>query len=325
VTGEGAPPGRSEPRVPGAGEHPRHPDPRGAYSSTLRIVRKLEKHPGAITGAAFGVYILGFIIVNIHYAQFRLLTFDLVRGQYVAAGLLFLLFTTAPLLTGIFTSLWIVHRARNPGPLARRARNGLAAGVLGLILCLAVDYMLAYLYDGIAVVPTTHGLNAALYYGLACSGFGALAMLPLIADRHQTSASSASARGSLPDGLRPLRRLIATFAEGAMHLLVFAVLASFFGGRVYPGITPGYGGGGAWIAEILTPASEGGVLPARWRGALVARDDAYLTVIPCPGALRPGQPRKPVEVRLDAVAGWTLLGRVNPEAFLKANAPAECR
>jgi hypothetical protein len=271
------------------------------------------------------VYVVGFIVVNVHYARFRLLTFDLVRGQYVAAGLLFLLFTTAPVLTGLLVPVRAVYSAREPGPEARRVRKGVVAAVLGLILCLIADYLLAYLYDSIAVSPSAHGFNMALVYGLVCNAFSIFAVVYVLLGRDQGRSSKAGVSpGASPDRLRSLRRLIHGVAEAPMHLLSVVLLASLFGGQVYPGIEPAYGGGGAWIAEILTPASEVENVPARWRGALVARDDAYLTVIPCPGALGPEQPRKSVEVRLDAVAGWTLLGQVDPEVFLKATSPAEC-
>jgi hypothetical protein len=291
----------------------------------LGVFRKLEKHPGVATAVAICVYVLGFIVVNVHYARFRLLTFDLLRGEYISAGILFLFFTTAPILAGMYTAGLVLGPALAPGPRLGRVKRMIIWGIHGAFVCVFADIGVAYVFQIVSVATTMQILNVVFSYGILCNmiGFAGL-FFPVMAtkdDKSDTETMSASE----PDALSRVTGIVLGIVGAPAHFVFLLVMASSFGSGVYPGISPAYGGGGAWIAQILTPESDSQALPGKWRGAVLARDDAYLTVIPCTGALPNVSEGKPMEVRLDGIVAWTLIAPVDPTVFLKERAVLECK
>jgi hypothetical protein len=267
-----------------------------------------------LTHAFAGLYVIGFIVSNVHFAQYQLLRFELLRSRYLAAGLLFFVLSAVPAGFEIFLSVALRSTADStvgfstPGRILRETEvwamgcgHAVAFSALGLML-----------YSVLAVqisLPSRSWLALAAYF----------AMTGLIS---WYLGDFFFATAAVPAGhsqVWPSTRLAQSIWAPVVWLVA---LPAAFGKLVYDTVRPEFGGGAVWVARVAwretAPPAVRGLAPGIV--AVVDRNDATLTLLACnPPTGRERTPPRVVTVAASEVVGLELVGVVALPAFAKAN------
>lgn len=240
---------------------------------------------GYVTGAHLTIglallYLFGFAVCNTHFASYELVRLELLRGRYIAAAGLFsvvvaptVFFATLIALMSIGFRDFIVQ-----------------ISVARLLLTLVVLWL--YLYFGVPFwgsrviaelgVPGLGHEAAALTEGFLRGTF--VFSLAIIGSR--VLLWRLAPAYFLPQLVLPIRALAVVVAIVAFT----SPVAIVFGQRIYPYISPAYGGGGVWIGHISVDIQG---LPSEIGQAvtkpviILDRDDHYLNFLVCAGTPRP--------------------------------------
>jgi hypothetical protein len=220
---------------------------------------KIE-HSTQIAAAIFALlYAAGFMIVNSHLQNYEVLKFELVRTRYIAAALL-LLVTCAPPL-GFFLFMLDSFGV----PLKKGFLFNTGKVTIAFVIALVISFITWLLttnvvvYEGYAI--TTNGLQ--IWVALSMVGgilWGVLRTGPRFGG----------------PAYKPLFIVIA--------ISLTLMIAKGFGVKTYPEIEPGFGGGKAWLVDMI-PASDSAPLPIRsllrTQVAIVDRNDQSFLLMKC--------------------------------------------
>ncbi|HEX8451405.1 MAG TPA: hypothetical protein VF647_04855, partial [Longimicrobium sp.] len=209
----------------------------GVWKLTANVFAILERRPALGTASILVSYVLGFIISNIHLAQYKLITFDLVEGRYLAAAILFFLFTPTPVFLGfaLGASLhWESEEATAEVPSWRMR-------ILGVVLTAGLLYFVVMVSQWafeILAVPSERENIKFVYLYFALCGFVGL-LLSYRGVRSKAERESDDGRGGLEILMFP------------MFVLLPVLVATVFSQAIYPALSPAFGGGGAWKGQVF--------------------------------------------------------------------------
>lgn len=212
--------------------------------------------------AAVVLYLLGFVVANAHYASFAIQRFELLRARYIAAGLLFFVMTSLPIAYGAFF-LPTARRYFKAGSDTRR--NHYASTILLWFVAATAAWWLVFVAVGVDVARTPALIlypSAAVVVGGSYKYF----------ERIWTSR------------VNPEESLRVNRAFYGLHVAIpMLLLAAGFGSWVYPHVRPAFGGGAAWIAEIVVAPDASGSSngPSTLTGMLIDPGVDQASVLPC--------------------------------------------
>jgi hypothetical protein len=239
------------------------------------------------------LYILGFIVSNAFYGRFQVISFEILQGRYVAAALLFLIFTSIPYLGGVVLAAEISDRFREPSEKRTRREKTIPVlvSVFTLILAAFVTIMVGNL---ISVRGDATTLLGFISYFLVTAFIGFLVTFAPI----RTGAS-----------------YLALLVLPLAHLMLPIVLSSYFGLRVYPTISPIYGGGGVWLATVHLRDDTGLPVSVRTRldgeVPLIQKDREEVVVLLCTRVSSERIEYRPTSIALHEVAAISLLRQIS--------------
>jgi hypothetical protein len=282
------------------------------------------------------------VVANLHLARFRPLNFELARGRYLAAGLLFLALSMIPVCSALIGTriAFVAHSQFRKdkdarGPRARWQSMGtfvrrLVLIILGLVLIYKLWMMI---YNVITVgdwrEPTARYLlgdpavSVGMFFGcwFLCGWYmTVLTRRSGLAVLDGEGVESTDVEGSrYPGWLTFWGAVLST------PLLLFQI--GSFSYAMYPYVRPEFGGGAAWKAVVLLSDTLVGYRqPARFQlydarqvlGAIVDQDDQWLVFATC---LHPGTqvlrgdtipPREfvPLQVPVDRIRHVAVVGRI---------------
>jgi hypothetical protein len=225
-------------------------------------------------------YVLGFLICNTHLAKYQIVQFELLEGRYLASAVLFMVFTIPPYTVGYLmgeslpypsTQLQKDHAASSKPrlPVKLMFRN-FFANLLGILAILIVLYggfsFMEMVFEFVSVPSRRVDRPIFLFY---CFLVTVVAFFPRFLVWH-----------SVADGR--LRIDTMRMLSVPIHLFFLLMVTAIFGEGVYPEISPAYGGGGAWLANI---EYKSGVTPPFLMREVVVldRDSEMITVLSCAG------------------------------------------
>ena len=229
---------------------------------------------------ALVIYALGFVVTSMHTARFGVPTYEFLRVRYAAAGVLFLFFLAAPVGTGLlFWREWRSIKGQGTAGF-RFAMSALVTFVIGSFFWRLVPPLVTL--DPYAPIP-----NGGLWF----IGVAVATSVALLLYRDQVLLPPRRA------SMRHLMRLV--FAAGVLALTVRHFTLAFF-----PLITPGLGGGGAVVAQLIPSSSLPRGLAPAFQGRVLIFDrtaDAIRLVTDSTGTRR-------FEVPYDQIAGLEVFG-----------------
>lgn len=225
------------------------------------LLRVLAEHWVLVIAVA---YILGFIVVNAHLAEYHIPEVELIRARYLAAALLLVAVSVIPALAGA----WITQDVLLSGD------HWLRKAAIGLVITL-IGYTLWW--QPIQMLAVPHGFawnwRAMLYFGTVVS---LVVATPMIVP----AAGGRKEHKTVTQRTRTVSKPLA-----AVPLAVGWVAAvTLFGTMVYPYLKPGLGGGGVSLGSLyLDPAlqSDSVLKKLSFPVAVVDRDDKLLKLVAC--------------------------------------------
>lgn len=221
-----------------------------------------------LSAAAAGiVYVLGFVVANVHYARYESVRFDFVRGRYVGAGLLFAISALVPAFAG-----WIIGgEFRRSDTKPKKARQLTAASVF----VISTPMFTLVLYGLLRATATAaFSKTGMLIFTLVVEAV--FATVGSLAVKLQRSRAPFSFRSVA--GWRPI-------------IVAYAVLAvaGLFGRLIYPSVSPAFGGGAGSLARIyVVPGSVSQRVQAILSRPviLIDRDDKIVDLLVCADSSR---------------------------------------
>ncbi|MEX0648197.1 MAG: hypothetical protein WEA56_02955 [Balneolaceae bacterium] len=237
-----------------------------------------------LAGVGAVLYVLGFVIANVHLAKYGLVRWTIIEGRYIGAGLLFIVIHLLPFVAG-YTG-WQQFRGRPEGFSVLRVWIEVVVLVsLSIILSLALVNFVTVSTDHIYWTwPTLFALIA----------YGAGLITPWLL------STNASRR------IGQFKGTVKMYA-GAGVACALLILAALFGSTTFAYISPAWGGGGAMYGIITL---KEGSLPDRNELTrptvvmhypspvlLIERSEHFLTIVRCVqapdnimrGLARPGE------------------------------------
>ncbi len=232
------------------------------------------------------LYAAGFVVTNAYLAAFAPVGFDLIRGRYLAAGLLYGMVVGPSVAVTWLGVRGAAHSLSHPTRSGRRNRLHAAGNMVG-------GFMSALLYPtalfGLVAVDDAWSLPTLLL----CVALPSLMVLvwPLT-------------RGVdvLWHREHPAPREL--FLYATLGLVLFALIpsASVFGARLYPHASQSFGGGASWTAKLslASPLAEEGDTVTTLRAALIDVAEDHVSLVACP--LHIGGEIVPLTIAQDRVA-----------------------
>jgi hypothetical protein len=264
----------------------------------------LERRPAVGTAAIVILYVFGFIISNIHLAQYKLITFDLVAGRYLAAAILFFLFTPPPVILGFAFGASLHWESKKPSAEA----SSWTMRILGVLLTGVLIYIVwmtsRFAFEVLAVPSERENLKLVYPYFTLCGFIGFLMTYRGVRSRAERDAHDERS------GLEIL--------SFPIFILLPVVVATMFSQSIYPALSPAYGGGGAWKGQVFLKEPPGsGILAGLSSVLIIDRDEQFITIMKCiPDELQ--HRFSPVAIPLDAIDGIQLETQTSVRLFIAA-------
>jgi hypothetical protein len=202
-------------------------------SEATRISDRFSIGTAHLTLSAAVLYVFGFVVANTHFARFELLRPTLWQTRYLGAGLLFAAILGGPLLLGSLFALSLSEK------------SGSSNGTLWKWLELPLGFLVAG-FIGVSVTWLP-GLLVGKRDTVFWAAFGVfsyetgrlqlLAWIPWL--------SGPWVRGGSVTEVR-MNRVYRTLLTGVVLLGV----AGVFGTKLYPAISPAFGGGAVWRGRV---------------------------------------------------------------------------
>lgn len=255
----------------------------------------LEKRPAIATASLISGYVLGFIICNTHFARYQVLHFELLQGRYLAAAVLFVVFSAPPLFIGYILGESLPRGESKQQEQKSSLLRKIVLNLLGVVLSLGFVYVI-FVFVGMVfnLVSVTHGDS---YSGIYLFYWG-LAMLVAFMPRFLIWYSF------VREGFKESSAYLLALP---IQLFFLLMLSTIFGQSVYPEISAAYGGGGAWLGNLHFK-SETPVRPSLLNVVILDHDSDFVTVLPCSQDLQ-NSPTSTL-VRLEAVDRIEMLREV---------------
>ena len=239
------------------------PPPSGKAPASQVPRQTLDWLPWYPIGLA-ALYVAGYVVANTHYARYESLRPNLLNSRYIAAGLLWALFTCIPILFAVVTVGYVrVHWA---------ARDRIKAGFSALTLPLLSA---GYAYSLMDVLGAKTSPLSAILYGVGCY-LTAVAWLG-------TSLIPSDWDSGAPDADRAFRT--------TRYFVAPIVAWALFGLTVYPRILPQFGGAAAHMMRLqLEPRELQAAVGDRFL-PVIDQDEAFVYVLVCSRAANAGPPQ----------------------------------
>jgi hypothetical protein len=268
--------------------------------------REIPKVDGAHLTIGLGVlYLVGFIVANVHFGKYELPRIELLRARYLAAALLFILCSAIPFAVGTFLSRSLRTRAPGHGGRSLDLKIGeteawaIGAGMIFMWLLIAIVMyvvVLSQLTLRLFAAPVTSGL----YFVLVTMA------------TWQTSDLLLGGEASGDAYLWPSIRISNRVLYASFLVIIIPAAFSIF---LYGSIKPELGGGALWKAQLTWRATADSSARANASGvvAIVDVDEHTLSLLACGGS---GPPAR-VRVSTADVSSTKLGELVSPTSFLE--------
>jgi hypothetical protein len=222
--------------------------------------------------------VLGFVISNTHLARYQLVEFDLLEGRYLAASVLFTIFTVPPFLLGFvfgasLSEQSVAPPSMNKGILLKAISSHLFGYLLSFLVMLVAFEFVGMIFTFVSVRASRSSHGNFLFYWL-------LVIVTAFIPQFLIWYSTADRTFRLKAG-----RVFALPIQLFFMLMVTAV----FGRNVYPEISAAFGGGGAWMTNVEYATGKGDSRIRMSNIVVLDRDSELLTLLPC----YPDTERKP--------------------------------
>ncbi len=227
------------------------------------MLQKLLDERGLLIAlAGLVLYIIGFVVVNVHLISYGATEPSFLRARHAAAAVLFLAVTAVPFTIGL-----LFRREYSSIPEARRFDRVWISLTVTLIVGFVtwVGIMNILLVD-----PTYENIRSESLYFLAVLFSGIL-------------LGFSAARG-WPNSLDGLH--LYDFSRVIIWLVLLVGAVMWFSTHLYPRFRPGLGGGAAWLARVYVEESTfpSHIVPLLTSPVrIVDRSNSVLRVLACDG------------------------------------------
>ncbi len=205
-----------------------------------------------------GLYALGFVVANVHFAQYGIARLDLLRGRYLGASLLFLVFAGWPAALG--AALCRHFEERGAGSASFYGRGWIGWALLLVLGVVLMPLFWLWVYNGATVGGIGSGWSP-LSFWLTCAIMGAVHV-------------GLSERSGPAMRMSTNRARLASTSIGLAALVL--LLAASFGKQMYPAISPAFAGGGAWEGIVVLDTGK-----LQLSGVVVDRSENFVTMLSC--------------------------------------------
>jgi hypothetical protein len=247
-------------------------------SPTRGLATVLEKYGSFAPAVVILGYVLGFVISNTHLARYQLVEFELLEGRYLAAAVLFTIFTVPPIIFGYALGAGLSEQGDaspsvNKGILLKVITSHLFGYLLSFLALFVAFEFIGVIFTFVSVRASRNPHGNFLFYWLLVM---VTAFIPqfLIWHSHavRTSQLEVGPALALP-----------------IQLFFMLVVTAVFGRNVYPEISAAFGGGGAWMTNVEYADGQGNSRIRMANIVVLDRDAELLTLLPC----YPDAERKP--------------------------------
>jgi hypothetical protein len=234
------------------------------------LVKLLEKHGSLAPAVVILGYVLGFVISNTHLARYQLVEFELLEGRYLAAAVLFTIFTIPPILFGYALAAGVSEQsaappAGNKGILLKAISSPLFGYLLSFLAVFAAFEFVGMIFTFVSVRGSRNSHGNFLFYWLFVM---VSAFIPQFLIWYSTADR--------------VFRLEAGRALGLpIQLFFMLMVTAVFGRNVYPEISAAFGGGGAWMTNVEYMAGQGDSRIRMSNIVVLDRDSELVTLLPC--------------------------------------------
>ena len=236
-------------------------------------VFRLPKLDGAhLTLGLATLYVLGFIVANVHLGKYELLRLELLRARYVSAALLFVACSAIPFGLGVFLSN-AAHDAVVP-----RGRNRTRAEISAFFsrlrpIQLAVTILFVYPVYLLLMWQMSVGFAAVRLP--ATEYFAFCAVITWFATDFYVD--------TVPSAQSPVWGGARLIMHACQSCLFVIGLPAVFSGSVYEVIRQEFAGGVAWVAQVTLSDSSSAIARdfAVDTVAIIDRDEETLSMLVC--------------------------------------------